>query len=121
MLAAKSLLSLQSRRSLVVWLTDIAETAATPEVIECTAAIASRHLVLFGIMAQTELRSLVAARPDTVHEMYRYSAALEIVHRRELLLRQLRQQGAMVLESSSAGLSTALANQYLEVKERSLL
>jgi uncharacterized protein (DUF58 family) len=121
LLAAKSLLSLQSRRSLVVWLTDIAETAATPEVIECTAAIASRHLVLFGIMAQTELRSLVAVRPDTVHEMYRYSAALEIVHRRELLLRQLRQQGAMVLESAPAGLSTALANQYLEVKERSLL
>ena len=61
MLAAKSLLSLESRRSLVVWLTDIAETAATAEVIECTAAIASRHLVLFGSMAQTELRSLIAA------------------------------------------------------------
>lgn len=121
LLAAKTLLSLQSRRSLVVWLTDISETAATPEVIECTAAIASRHLVLFGIMAQTELRSIVAARPDTVHEMYRYSAALEIVHRRELLLRQLRRQGAMVLEAAPAGLSTALANQYLEVKERSLL
>jgi uncharacterized protein (DUF58 family) len=121
LLAAKTLLSLQNRRSLVVWLTDIAETAATPEVIECTAAIASRHLVLFGIMAQTELRNIVAVSPDTVHEMYRYSAALEIVHRRELLLRQLRRQGAMVLEAAPAGLSTALANQYLEVKERSLL
>jgi adenylate cyclase len=32
-------------------------------------------------MAQTELRSLVAARPDNVEEMYRYSAALEIVQR----------------------------------------
>jgi uncharacterized protein (DUF58 family) len=121
LLAATALLSLQSRRCLVVWLTDIAETAATPEVIECTTAIASRHLVLFGIMAQTELRNIVAARPDTVHEMYRYSAALELVHRRELLLRKLRQQGAMVLEAAPAGLSTALANQYLEVKERSLL
>jgi uncharacterized protein (DUF58 family) len=121
LLAAKSLLSLQSRRCLVVWLTDIAETAATPEVIECAKAIANRHLVLFGIMAQTELRNIVAARPDTVHEMYRYSAALEIVHRRELLLRQLRRQGAIVLEADPTGLSTVLANQYLEVKERSLL
>ena len=106
---------------MIVWLTDIAETAATPEVIECTAAMASRHLVLVGIMAQTELRSLVAARPENVQEMYRYSAALEIVQRRDLLLRRLRQQGAMVLEAAPAGLSTALANQYLEVKERSLL
>jgi uncharacterized protein (DUF58 family) len=121
LLAAKALLSIQSRRSLVVWLTDIAETAATPEVIECTASIARRHLVLFGIMAQTELRNIIAARPETVHEMYRYTAALEIVHRREVLLRQLRQQGAMVLEVAPAGLSSALANQYLEVKERSLL
>jgi len=121
LLAARALLSSQNRRSLVVWLTDFAETAATPEVIECTTVITSRHLVVFGVMAQTELRSFVAARPDTVDEMYRYSAALEIVQRRDLLLRQLRQQGAMVLEAAPAGLSTALANQYLQVKERNLL
>jgi uncharacterized protein (DUF58 family) len=121
LLAANALLSSQHQRSLVVWLTDFAETAATPEVIECTAAIARRHLVVFGVMAQTELRRLVAMRPDTVTEMYRYSAALEIVQRRDLLLRQLRQQGAMVLEAAPAGLSQALANQYLEVKERNLI
>jgi uncharacterized protein (DUF58 family) len=120
-LATKSLLASQNRRSLIVWLTDFAETAATPEVIECTSAVASRHLVLFAVMAQSELRSLVAACPDTVEEMYRYSAALEIVQRRDLLLRQVRQQGAMVLEATPAGLPTALANQYLEIKERSLL
>ena len=121
LLAANALLSSQHQRSLVVWLTDFAETAATPEVIECTAAIARRHLVLFGVMAQTELRSLVAQRPVTVQEMYRYSAALEIVHRRDLLLRQLRQQGAMIVEAAPAGLPAALANQYLEVKERNLI
>jgi len=121
LLAANALLSSQHQRSLVVWLTDFAETAATPEVIECTAAIARRHLVVFGVMAQTELRSLVATRPDTVTDMYRYGAALEIVQRRDLLLRQLRQQGAMVLEATPAALSTALANQYLQVKERNLI
>jgi uncharacterized protein (DUF58 family) len=121
LLATRALLSSQTRRSLVVWLTDFAETAVTPEVIECTSAIAARHLVLFGVMAQSELRALVALRPDNVEDMYRYSAALEIVQRRDLLLRQVRQQGAMVLESAPAGLSTALANQYLQIKERSLL
>jgi uncharacterized protein (DUF58 family) len=121
LLAANALLSSQHQRSLVVWLTDFAETAATPEVIECTTAIARRHLVVFGVMAQTELRSLVATPPDTVTDMYRYSAALEIVQRRDLLLRQLRQQGAMVLEATPAALSTALANQYLQVKERGLI
>jgi hypothetical protein len=53
--------------------------------------------------------------------MYRYTAALEILQRRDLLLRRVRQQGAMALEAPPAGLSTAVMNQYLEVKERSLL
>jgi uncharacterized protein (DUF58 family) len=121
LLAAQVLLASQSQRSLIVWLTDVAETATTPEVVDCTAAMTGRHLLVVGIMAQTELRGLLKARPGNAEEMYRYSAALEIVQRREQLLRQLRQQGAMVLEAAPKGLPTALANQYLEVKERSLL
>lgn len=119
--AAELLLSSQSRRSLIVWMTDLAETAATPEVIECTAVMTSRHLVLVLIPEQTDLRRIVTARPKNAEEMYRYTAALEIVQRRDLLLRRLRQQGALALETAPAGLSTALVNQYLEIKERSLL
>lgn len=119
--AAEHLLSLQSRRSLIVWLTDLAETAATPEVIECAAKMASRHLVLLAVMGQPDLRGLIAASPRNASEMYHYTAALEIVQRRGLLLRRVRQQGALTLEVDPRRLSTALVNRYLEVKERSLL
>lgn len=121
LLAAEHLLSLQSRRSLIVWLTDLAETAATPEVIECAAKMATRHLVLLAIMGQTELRAVVAVPPKDATEMYRYTAAVEIVQRRGILLRRVRQQGALTLEVDPRGLSTALVNRYLEVKERSML
>jgi uncharacterized protein (DUF58 family) len=121
LLAAESLLAQQSRRSLIVWLTDLAETAATPEVIECAAKMASRHLVLLGIIGQPELRRLVAAEPADANAMYRYTAAMEVVQRRELLLRRLRQQGALTMEVDASRMSTALVNRYLEVKERSLL
>lgn len=119
--AVKLLLNSQGRRSLIVWMTDLAETAATPEVIECTAALTGKHLVLVAIMEQTELRQVARERPQNEHEMYRYSAALEIVQRRDLLLRQLRQQAALTLETPAQGLTTAVINRYLEVKERSLL
>jgi uncharacterized protein (DUF58 family) len=119
--AAEQVLSMQSRRSLIVWLTDLAETAATPEVIECATKMATRHLVLLAIMGQPELRGLVASPPKSVSEMYHYTAALEIVQRRALLLRRLRQRGALTLEVDPRRLSTALVNRYLEVKERSLL
>jgi uncharacterized protein (DUF58 family) len=119
--AADALLAVQKRRSLVVWLTDLAETPATPEVIEGAAQMAPRHLVLFGVMGQPELAQLAQSWPEDETQMYRHVAALEMVHRRELLLRRLRQQGALALEFELKGLSTALVNQYLEIKERSLL
>jgi uncharacterized protein (DUF58 family) len=83
--------------------------------------MATRHLVLLGIIGQPELRRLVAAGPKDANSMYRYTAAVEVVQRRELLLRRLRQQGALTLEVDASRMSTALVNRYLEVKERSLL
>jgi len=119
--AAEHLLSWQSRRSLIVWLTDLAETAATPDVVECATKMATRHLVLLVVMGQPELRRLVASPPTNASEMYHYTAALEILQRRGLLLGRLRQQGALTLEVDPRQLSTALVNRYLEVKERSML
>jgi uncharacterized protein (DUF58 family) len=119
--AASALRARYRRRCLMVWLTDLAETAATPEVIEAASLLLPRHLVLFVAIAQPDLAQLAARRPASVPEMYRYVAAQELVHRRELLLRRLRQQGALVFELRPEDLPSALVNQYLEVKERRLL
>ena len=119
--AVEALAVLQKRRSLVVWLTDLSETATTPEVIEAAMHMAQRHLVLFTVIGQPELRALVQERPETSRAMFRRTAALEIVHRRELLLRTLRQQGALTLEVEPARLSTAIVNQYLMAKDHSLI
>lgn len=119
--AAESLLRRQRRRSLIVWVTDLAETAATPEVIDSALRLLPRHLVLFVAMGQPDLERFLARRPESTTEMYRYVAGLELVHRRELLLRRLRQQGALALEIVPGRLAVGLVNQYLQIKERSLL
>jgi uncharacterized protein (DUF58 family) len=119
--AAEALLTFQKRRSLVVWLTDLSETATTPEVIESASRLAHRHLVLFTVIGQPELRELLRERPATPRQMYHHVAAQEIVHRRDVLLRTLRQQGALTLEVEPARLSSAIVNQYLSAKERSLI
>jgi uncharacterized protein (DUF58 family) len=117
--AAEALLTFQKRRSLVVWLTDLSETAATPEVIESASRLAHRHLVLFTVIGQPELRDLLRHRPETPREMFHHVAAQEILQRRDVLLRTLRQQGALTLEVDPARLSSAVVNQYLFAKERS--
>ena len=114
-------MTFQKRRSLVVWLTDLSETAATPEVIEGVSRLARRHLVLFTVIGQPELRELLRERPATAREMFRHVAAQEIVQRRDVLLRTLRQQGVLTLEVDPSRLSSAVVNQYLAAKERGLI
>jgi uncharacterized protein (DUF58 family) len=109
----------QKRRSFVVWITDLAETAVTPEVIEAASALLSRHLVLFVVIGQPDLQTAAAQRPSGVADMYRVSAAQEVIHRRELLLARLRERGALAVEADSGDLAPLLVNSYLEVKQRS--
>jgi hypothetical protein len=53
--------------------------------------------------------------------MYRHVAALEISERRKLLLRGLRERGVLARELMPGMLASSLVNQYLEIKERSML
>jgi uncharacterized protein (DUF58 family) len=119
--AAETLLQLQKRRSLVVWFTDLAETAAMPDVIEAALRLSHRHLMLMTVIAQPELRAVLEARPETDSEMYHYAAAEEIVHRRDVLLATLRRHGALTLEIEPTRVSSAVVNQYLSAKERGML
>ncbi len=119
--AAFALVSAQKQRSLVVWITDLAETAMMPDVIQGAYQLMPQHLVLFCVIGNPDLTRLAATRPADAAAMYQHVAAQEMVQRRELLLRQLRQHGALAHEMEPGRLSTALVNHYLEVKERSLL
>jgi uncharacterized protein (DUF58 family) len=119
--AAHALLSEQHRRSLIVWITDLAETAGLPDVVEYALQMTRRHLVLFAAVGQPDLNERVAQRPESEEEMFRYIAAIEIVQRRELLLRRLRQRGVLAMELLPGALAASLVNQYLDIKDRSLI
>ena len=119
--AASRLLRDQKRRSLVVWITDLAETAMTPEVIEAASALLPTHLVLFVVIGQPDLQETATRRPNDVDQMYEVSAAQEIVQRRELLLARLRERGALAVEANSGELAPLLVNSYLQIKQKSQL
>jgi uncharacterized protein (DUF58 family) len=119
--AAAAILSSQKRRALIVWLTDVAETAGVPDVIEHARRMSPAHVVLFAVMRQAEVVALADAAPESPAHMYRVMSAQETLGRRDALLHGLRQRGAMVLEVSPADLAGGLVDRYLEVKERGLL
>jgi uncharacterized protein (DUF58 family) len=119
--AASVLLQLQKQRALIIWVTDLADTSMTPEVIESASQILSKHLLLFTVIAQTDLNELAARSPGSAAELYEVAAAQEMVHRRETLIGKVRNKGALALEIAPSKLTTSLVNQYLEVKERNLI
>jgi uncharacterized protein (DUF58 family) len=112
---------LQPRRSLILWITDLAETAMRPEVIDGAAQLLRRHVLLFVAMAQPEVERVASARPRTVEQMFRATAAQEMAGRREVLLARLREQGALTLDLAPDALTSAVLNQYLTVKERAMV
>lgn len=119
--AAAALLQLQKQRALIIWVTDLADTSMTPEVIESASRILSKHLLMFSVIAQTDLMALADHYPEDAGEMFEVAAAQELVHRRETLISRVRNKGALAMEISPNKLTTALVNQYLRVKERNLI
>jgi uncharacterized protein (DUF58 family) len=112
---------LQPRRSLILWVTDLAETAMRPEVIDGAVQLLRRHVLLFVAMAQPEVDAIAKAHPKSVDQMFRSAAAQEMTGRRELLLARLHEQGALTLDLNPEALTPSVLNQYLMVKERAMV
>lgn len=112
---------LQPRRSLILWITDLAETAMRPEVIDGAINLLRRHVLLFVAMAQPEVDSIAQQRPKNVEEMFRAAAAQEMAGRRELMLARLHEQGALTLDLNPEAVTSTVLNQYLLVKERAMV
>lgn len=112
---------LQPRRSLILWVTDLAESAMRPEVIDGAVQLLRRHVLLFVAMAQPEVEAMASARPRNVEQMFRATAAQEMAGRRELLLARLQEQGALTLDLGPDALTSTVMNRYLAVKERAMI
>ena len=112
---------LQPRRSLILWITDLAETAMRPEVIDGAMNLLRRHVLLFVAMAQPEVDSIAQQRPKNIEEMFRAAAAQEMAGRRELMLARLHEQGALTLDLNPEAVTSTVLNQYLLVKERAMV
>lgn len=121
LLATAALNRLQPRRALILWITDLAETAMRPEVIDGAMQLIRRHVLLFVAMAQPEVNRIAECRPKNVEQMFLSAAAQEMAARRELLLAQLQEQGALALDLAPAAMTSSVLNQYLAVKERALV
>jgi uncharacterized protein (DUF58 family) len=119
--AASRLKNLQRRRGLVIWITEIAESAGRPEVVSAVAELVRRHLVVLVVLEHPELDALAAREPRNAGEMFASAAAQEMLERRRETIAKLRQQGVLVVETTPGEVGASAISKYLEVKAQGLL
>jgi uncharacterized protein (DUF58 family) len=119
--AAARLGQLQRRRSFVLWITEMADSARRPDVADAAVDLARRHLVLLVVLNHPEIHATAAREPRTAAQMFESAAAQEVIERRRQILAGLRSKGVLVVETIPGALRTDAINEYLEVKARGLL
>ncbi|MGI4829079.1 MAG: DUF58 domain-containing protein [Janthinobacterium lividum] len=121
LLAVARLKRLQRRRGLMVWITELPDTAGRPELVTAAAALAKLHLVVLVLLKHPELGALATALPANREEMFHAAAATEMEERRRETIAQLERQGVLIVEASAEEIGVRAVSEYLEVKSRGLL
>ncbi|MFM9977850.1 MAG: DUF58 domain-containing protein [Sphingomonadaceae bacterium] len=109
------------RRSLVLVFTDIADPTSAELMLRAVARLSSRHLVLFVLMRDGELETLVDAEPLAIQDVSRAVVAASLLRERRIVIARLQRLGVHVVEAPYEQLGTELVNAYLDMKRRDRL
>jgi len=119
--AMARLKTLQRRRGLIVWVTELTDSAGRPEIVAAAAELVRRHLVVLVLLKHPELDELAARTPKTRAEMFHAAAAQEMIERRRETVAQLERQGVLIVETTAAEVGVNAISKYLEVKAKGML
>jgi uncharacterized protein (DUF58 family) len=119
--AVARLKTLQRRRGLMVWITELVDSAGKPELVTAASELVRRHLVVLVLLKHPELEALAARVPETREEMFHSAAAQEMLERRRATVAQLERQGVLIVETTAEEIGVRAVSEYLEVKARGLL
>ena len=111
----------QTRRALVVLITEVIDATASMELLAAMGRLAPRHLpfcvTLRDPQVDRQANTFTTAIPDT----YARAVALDLLSQRQLALAKLRQKGVLVLDAPADQVSDQLVDRYLQLKARSQL
>jgi uncharacterized protein (DUF58 family) len=119
--AVARLKNLQRRRGLMVWITELVDSAGTPELVTAASELVRRHLVVLVLLKHPELEELATRVPKTREEMFHSAAAQEMLERRRETVAQLERRGVLIVETTAQEIGMRAVSEYLEVKARGLL
>jgi uncharacterized protein (DUF58 family) len=109
------------RRALVILFTDFVDTVTAELMIESMQRVANRHVVIFVTQRGSVLQRAVDAAPERFEDVAQAVIAHDFLRERSIVFERLERLGVHCLDVPSRGLSVALINRYLLVKQRGLI
>jgi len=83
--------------------------------------MAKNHLLVVVFFQNTELRSFLDRKAETVQEMYDQVIAEKFAFEKRLIVNELRKYGIYSLLTRPEDLTLDTINKYLEIKARGIL
>ena len=109
------------RRALVILFTEFVDTVTAELLIESMQRMASRHVVIFVTLRDSLLQRAVEAAPERFETVAAAVIAQDMLRDRRIVFERLERLGVHCLDVPSRGLSVALINRYLLIKQRRLI
>ena len=109
------------RRALVILFTDFVDTVTAELMIESMQRVANRHVVIFVTQRGSVLQRAVDAAPERFEDVAQAVIAHDFLRERSIVFERLERLGVHCLDVPSGGLSVALINRHLLVKQRGLI
>ena len=119
--AVTKVITQQTRRALVVVITDLVDVTASSELLGAMMRLTPRYLPFCVTLNDPLVERIAHASSDRTQDIYRRAVALDLLAQRQVAFSQLRQRGVLVLDAPCDRVSEELVDRYLQLKARNLL
>jgi uncharacterized protein (DUF58 family) len=119
--AVTKVITQQTRRALVVVITDLVDVTASSELLSAMMRLAPRYLPFCVTLNDPLVANIAHSHTDNTKDTYARAVALDLLAQRQVAFAQLRQKGVLVLDAPCDRITSELVDRYLELKARNLL
>jgi len=111
----------QTKRSLVIVISDIADSETSAHFRTSLARLSKRHVVLFAALRTPMLDRIVREPVESFLDASRKAVAFRIARERALVIQSLRHAGIYVLDVEPSKLTVPLVNRFVELRSKNVL
>ena len=119
--AVTKVVTQQTRRALVVVITDIVDAIASRELLTAMVRLTPRYLPFCVALRDPIIDTISHNDTNNTTETYSRAIALDLLAQRQVAFAKLKQKGVLVLDAPANQISEQLVELYLRMKARNLL